>query len=183
MMAKYGNSAELKAYEEQINSLQYKLINSKRIVEEQQDKIKEAKKELLVLWKMEINATVDKKRENLGLPMSRKEREKRGTQEISTNAIKKLKRVSRWKTCDELNYKNENTSNHIKYVIEVFLYMYFKKFITFIIFLTIISLQFVVYAEDMDDNIDWAQIEEILKSVRSRSRKNSKYKFKTCSCI
>lgn len=71
-----NNNAELKAYEQQINSLGYKLINSRRIVEEEQDKIKNAKKELLVLWKMEINAAVDKKKENLGLLVARRKKSK-----------------------------------------------------------------------------------------------------------
>lgn len=62
-----NNNSELKAYEEQINNLQYKLLNSRRIVSEQEDIIRESKKELLVLWKMEITTAVEKKKEGFNL--------------------------------------------------------------------------------------------------------------------
>lgn len=63
-----GNThAELRAYEEQIATLQYKLTNSRRIVKEQEERIRTAKKELLVLWKMEINEAIYKKKEVLAL--------------------------------------------------------------------------------------------------------------------
>ena len=67
-----NNNSEVRAYEEQINNIQYKLMNAKRIVSEQEERIKEAKKELLVLWKIEINSAVDKKKETFNLLGSRK---------------------------------------------------------------------------------------------------------------
>lgn len=90
-----NTGAEVRAYEEQIRNLQAKLVNSKKIVTEEQEKIKNAKKELLVLWKMEINAAVSKKQENLGLLMpsfgyTQNKLEK------SQSTLKKLKKVSRW---------------------------------------------------------------------------------------
>lgn len=79
-----NNDMEIRAYEEQINNLQYKLLNSKRIVSEQQERIKQAKKELLVLWKMEINSAVDKKKEGfnlLGAPNQKEETRKKNSRE------------------------------------------------------------------------------------------------------
>lgn len=94
---------ELKAYEEQITSLQYKLNKSKRIVSEQQDRIRNAKKELLVLWKMEINAAVTKKKDYLeltdgkgdiqGTKSSRYHKAKRSA-EFDAKTFIKLKKVS-----------------------------------------------------------------------------------------
>lgn len=93
-----GNTnAEVIAYEQQIHSLQYKLLNSKRIVEEEQEKIKNAKKELLVLWKMEINSAVCKKKENLGLPSPDKGEKPQRSMARNKNAFIKLKKVSRGK--------------------------------------------------------------------------------------
>ncbi len=62
-----GAHAEVKVYEEQIMSTQKKLNNSRRIVEESEEKIRNAKKELLVLWKMEITSAVNKKANTLAL--------------------------------------------------------------------------------------------------------------------
>ena len=47
--------------------LQYKVTNSRRIVKEQEERIRTAKKELIVLWKMEINEAIYKKKEVLAL--------------------------------------------------------------------------------------------------------------------
>lgn len=89
-----GNNAEVKAYEQQINSLQSKLLNSKRIVAEEQEKIKNAKKELLVLWRMEINAAVSKKKENTlrlqGVSLTKDSGEE---QKGIASPLKKLKKV------------------------------------------------------------------------------------------
>ena len=100
-----SNSSELRAYEEQINNLQGKLLNSKRIVTEEQGKIKNAKKELLVLWKMEINSAVNKKKERLGLLSSGGNADSNGSRGVRGNALKRLKKVSRGKTCVYLNVK------------------------------------------------------------------------------
>lgn len=89
-----GNNAEVKAYEQQINSLQSKLLNSKRIVTEEEEKIKNAKKELLVLWRMEINAAVSKKKENTlrlqGVSLTKDSGEE---QKGIATPLKKLKKV------------------------------------------------------------------------------------------
>lgn len=84
---------EVRAYEEQIRNLQAKLANSTKIVTEEQEKIKNAKKELLILWKMEINAAVSKKQENLGLPMPAFGHTQNKL-EKSQSTLKKLKKVS-----------------------------------------------------------------------------------------
>ena len=91
-----NNNAELKAYEEQINNLQYKLLNSKRIVAEAQDRIKEAKKELVVLWKMEINTAVDKKKEAFGILGTGDRRETRKKSRKKQKSICKTKEGITW---------------------------------------------------------------------------------------
>lgn len=95
-----NNNAEVKAYEEQINNLQYKLSKSKRIVAEQEERIKEAKKELLVLWRMEINSAVDKKKEAfnlLGTGDNRSETRKRNKRKKKGDF--KIKKIITRKTC------------------------------------------------------------------------------------
>ena len=95
--------AEVKVYEEQINSLQNKIQKYKKILNEQQEIIKNSKKELIILWKMEINATISKKKESLELPERTITRETEDTmnieetEEIQRNTFEKLKRISRGK--------------------------------------------------------------------------------------
>lgn len=54
---------ELKAFEEQIRTLSYKINTSDRIISEEEAKIEKAKKELIILWKMEIDTTIYKRKE------------------------------------------------------------------------------------------------------------------------
>lgn len=68
----YQNT-EVKAFEEQIHTLEYKIRNSKMITSEQTEKIKKAKKELIILWKMEIDTALTKRRETLELPRPKKD--------------------------------------------------------------------------------------------------------------
>lgn len=95
--------AEVKVYEEQINSLQDKIQKYKRILNEQQEIIKNSKKELMILWKMEINSTISKKKESLELPErtsvedTRDIEDMRETEEIKGNSFEKIKRLSRGK--------------------------------------------------------------------------------------
>ena len=56
---------ELRAFEEQIRTLEYKINTSEKIIGEEQLKIERAKKELIILWKMEIDTTISKKKEYL----------------------------------------------------------------------------------------------------------------------
>lgn len=58
---------ELKAYRKQIEKLEFKINNSNKVTEEQRGKITKAKKELIILWKMEIDTTISKKQERLEL--------------------------------------------------------------------------------------------------------------------
>ncbi len=118
-----GNNAEVKAYEQQINSLQSKLLNSKRIVSEEEEKIKNAKKELLVLWKMEINAAVSKKKENtLRLQTVNLTKESREEQKRISNGFSKLKKASRWKACMHLKlYELKHLYTHINLYRGVFI--------------------------------------------------------------
>ena len=97
-------SLEVRAYEQQISNLQYRLLNSRKIVEESQEKIKHAKKELLVLWKIEITSVVSKKRDMLELGAGRAlgvrnapRRQQEGKIELNRKALTKLKKASRGK--------------------------------------------------------------------------------------
>lgn len=91
-----SNSSELRAYEEQINNLESKLLNSRRIVTEEQGKIKNAKKELLVLWKIEINSAVTKKKEKFGLLALGDNINSNELRGVRRSPLKRLKKVSRW---------------------------------------------------------------------------------------
>lgn len=97
-------SLEVRAYEQQISNLQYRLSNSRKIVEESQERIKNAKKELLVLWKIEITSVVSKKKDMLELGPGRAKpfgiaprREQQGKIELNKKALTKLKKASRGK--------------------------------------------------------------------------------------
>lgn len=87
-----GAHAEVKVYEEQIMSTGKKLNNSRRIVEEAEQRIKDAKKELLVLWKMEITSAVNKKGTGLALaaPMPKAENTKSIDAKVALNKLKKV---------------------------------------------------------------------------------------------
>lgn len=56
-------NTEVKAFEEQIMSLQKKINHSNKITREKQEEITKAKKELLILWKMEMETTLSNKKE------------------------------------------------------------------------------------------------------------------------
>jgi len=56
-------NTEVKAFEEQIKHLQKKINSSNKITKEKQAEIDKAKKELLILWKMEMETTISNKRE------------------------------------------------------------------------------------------------------------------------
>lgn len=97
-------SLEVRAYEQQITSLQYRLATSRKIVEESQEKIKNAKKELLVLWKIEITSVVSKKKDMLELGSGRSQvigsEPRRGQEsriELNKKALTKLRKASRGK--------------------------------------------------------------------------------------
>ena len=92
-----GANIEVRAYEEQISNLEYKISRSKRIVAEAQDRIKVAKQELLILWKMEINATVSKKKDMLELGAGKTRRPAQRSLEVNKRAFVKLKKSSRGK--------------------------------------------------------------------------------------
>lgn len=93
-----GTTAEVRAYEEQIYQLNERLINSRKIVTDSQERIKRAKQELLVLWKIEINSAVSKKRETtLELPAPRTSRRSTNEAKIGKNIFIKLGKASKGK--------------------------------------------------------------------------------------
>jgi len=91
------STAEVKAFEEQIYNLNERLINSKKIVADQQERMKRAKQELLVLWKIEINSAVSKKKETLELPAPKAKRIAETKADIGKRTFMKLRKVSRGK--------------------------------------------------------------------------------------
>lgn len=93
-----GNStAEVRAYEEQINNLNQRLENSKKIVADAEESIKRAKQELLILWKIEINSAVSKKKETLELEAPKEKNIVQSEAQIGKKAFMKLKKASRGK--------------------------------------------------------------------------------------
>ena len=97
----------LKAYEEQITSLQYKISCSRRIVSEEQDRIRNAQKELLVLWKMEINAAVTKKKDYLELASG-----KQDTRVAKSNGYHKAKRSAEFDAKAFIKLKKVSGGKH-----------------------------------------------------------------------
>lgn len=91
------SNLEVRAYEEQIQSLLYKISNSKKIIEEAQGKIKQAKQELLVLWKMEINGAVSKKKDMLELGAPKNNKTTKEKINYNKNTFLKLKKASKGK--------------------------------------------------------------------------------------
>lgn len=60
-----NGTSELVAFENQIASFEKRIENSKKIIKDQEEKIAEIKKELIILWKIEIENTLSNKKENL----------------------------------------------------------------------------------------------------------------------
>ena len=60
-----NNIIELQAYENRIKELEHHIEKAKQIVKEQEEKIREAKKELIILWKIEINDVIARKHNSL----------------------------------------------------------------------------------------------------------------------
>lgn len=58
-------NAEVKILEGQINSLEKRIETSKKIIIEEEEKIANAKKELIILWKVEINNTISSRKDEL----------------------------------------------------------------------------------------------------------------------
>ena len=95
---------KLKILRKQIDEIQNRVDISKNVITEQEEKIKKAKGELIILWKMEINSTLSRKKEEVPELPAPKEQEKfiKETQEIqktndtlkNTNKLfNKLKKV------------------------------------------------------------------------------------------
>ena len=85
-------NSQVKVYEDRIRNLEQKINTSKEIIKEKQEEIEKAKKELLVLWKMEISSTISNKKETLLLPEQAEEnKENKNTKtKIMLSKIKKV---------------------------------------------------------------------------------------------
>ncbi len=82
---------EVRVYEDRIRNLEQKIAMSKEVIKEQEAEIEKARKELLVLWKIEISATISNKKETLLLPESTQEdTEKKGDTKRMLSKIKKI---------------------------------------------------------------------------------------------
>ncbi len=83
-------NTEVKIYEDRIRNLEQKIANSKEIIKEEQEKIRNAKKELLVLWKIEITSAVSNKKEKLLLSETNQETPE---DKLKKGALSKLKKI------------------------------------------------------------------------------------------
>lgn len=88
-------NAEVKALEYQIKNLKQKMENSKKIISEQEEKIEKARKELLILWKIEIDSAISKKKEVLELPGATEEHSELVKEKnLGKKSVFNLKRIS-----------------------------------------------------------------------------------------
>ena len=60
-----GANSNISMLEERINSIENKIKNCKKTIKEQEEILSEAKKELIVLWKIEIDNTISNKKEDM----------------------------------------------------------------------------------------------------------------------
>ncbi len=90
-----NDSQDVKAYENQIASLQKRIDKSRAVIAEQEDKISKAKKELNILWKMEIDTTISKKKEEKELPeaVASQNGESTDKKAVGKNLFLKLKKM------------------------------------------------------------------------------------------
>ena len=72
-----NENIELRLIEDEIISLENRINNSKKVINEQEEIINQTKKELLVLWKIEIDNTISNKKEKVQLLENEEIREKR----------------------------------------------------------------------------------------------------------
>ncbi len=95
---KVEQNVEVKALKGQIANLRIRVNKSKKIIEEQEEKIEKAKKELFILWKMEIDTTISKKKEVLEIPDNfTDDKEEEQKPNIAKNFLAKLKKVQNGK--------------------------------------------------------------------------------------
>ena len=78
-----GENSEVRVYEEQIKNLEERMKNSNKIIKEKKEEIAKAKRELVILWKMEMESTIYNKRETLELPSPSQNTE--NVEEITNN--------------------------------------------------------------------------------------------------
>lgn len=83
---KNNENAELQALEKQISNLKKTIKNSNKIIEEEKLKIEKARKELLILWKIEIDSAISNKKETLGLPETEQDRSENNIVEEANKA-------------------------------------------------------------------------------------------------
>ena len=93
-------NTEIKELEKQITNLKKTIKNSQKITEEERLKIEKARKELLILWKIEIDSTISNKKEALELPETTEDLEENNIVEETKRAkgiIFKLKKAKNGK--------------------------------------------------------------------------------------
>lgn len=87
---KDSENTEVKAFEEQIAGLEKSISNAKKITKEEEEKIAKAKKELLILWKIEMESTISNKKESVALLEETNEDRTNEDNEINTKEKKKV---------------------------------------------------------------------------------------------
>lgn len=94
-----NQNTEVKVFEKQIATLEEKIKVSKKITKEQEEKITKAKKELLILWKMEIDTTISRRKETLELPEITENNNyvENETQKVEKSLFKKIKKIQNGK--------------------------------------------------------------------------------------
>ena len=91
---KGNTNAEVALLEEQMKSLKNRIQNSKKIIEEQKNRIADIKRELIILWKVEIDNTISNKKEDfLELAEGNDERNEFSTEKKAILGLSKLKKA------------------------------------------------------------------------------------------
>ena len=91
-----NSGSEVEELKNKIYGLEERINISKKVIKEQEDIINNAKKELLILWKIEINSTISKQEKILELAENTEDVKKEGPKHIENkkeNIFKRLKKL------------------------------------------------------------------------------------------
>ena len=92
---------EVKTLEYEIHGLEERINTSKQVIKEQEDIINNAKKELLVLWKIEINTTISKQEKILELPEDTEKNIKKEKQKHREKKKSIFQKLKAWQSKEE----------------------------------------------------------------------------------
>ena len=91
----------LKTLECEIHELEERINTSKQVIKEQEDIINNAKKELLILWKIEINTTISKQEKILELPEDTEKNIKKEKQKHREKKKSIFQKLKAWQSKEE----------------------------------------------------------------------------------